>query len=209
MRHLSIVLVIGLWLFGALTLTSVPLMAAPLAEVSRQQACGVERWPVKTLSDDDVGRVNFTPVPSRVSDLVGVRAPSRRTLQRMNRTRVVPSELRTVTLTAYTVLAKAETDSDFHVVIEDVDDPSITMIVEFPDAGACAQNTAPALVTQMEAARAAFVQTFGVPPASHFAPVFGKAEITGVVFFDFKHGQRGVARNAIELHPVLGFHPVP
>ena len=28
---------------------------------------------------------------------------------------------------------------------------------------------------------------------------------TGVAFFDFPHGQTGVARNAIELHPLLGF----
>jgi hypothetical protein len=27
----------------------------------------------------------------------------------------------------------------------------------------------------------------------------------GVVFFDYKHGQTGVAPNAIELHPILGF----
>ena len=26
-----------------------------------------------------------------------------------------------------------------------------------------------------------------------------------VAFFDFKHGQTGVAPNAIELHPILGF----
>jgi hypothetical protein len=29
--------------------------------------------------------------------------------------------------------------------------------------------------------------------------------VTGVAFFDFKHGQTGVAPNAIELHPILGF----
>jgi hypothetical protein len=31
-------------------------------------------------------------------------------------------------------------------------------------------------------------------------------KITGVAFVDFKHGQTGVAPNAIELHPILGFH---
>ena len=31
------------------------------------------------------------------------------------------------------------------------------------------------------------------------------ATITGVAFFDFKHGQAGVALNAIELHPILAF----
>jgi hypothetical protein len=32
-----------------------------------------------------------------------------------------------------------------------------------------------------------------------------QARVLGVAFFDFKHGQTGVAPNAIELHPILGF----
>jgi hypothetical protein len=32
-----------------------------------------------------------------------------------------------------------------------------------------------------------------------------RALVTGVAFFDFEHGQTGVAPNAIELHPILGF----
>jgi hypothetical protein len=32
-----------------------------------------------------------------------------------------------------------------------------------------------------------------------------RANVTGVAFFDFQHGQTGVAPNAIELHPVLAF----
>ena len=36
--------------------------------------------------------------------------------------------------------------------------------------------------------------------------VCARAKITGVAFFDFKHGQTGVAPNGIELHPLLGFH---
>jgi hypothetical protein len=34
---------------------------------------------------------------------------------------------------------------------------------------------------------------------------FPKARVVGVAFWDFNHGQTGVAPNAIELHPVLGF----
>jgi hypothetical protein len=34
-----------------------------------------------------------------------------------------------------------------------------------------------------------------------------RATLTGVRFFDFKHGQTGVADNAVELHPVFGFKP--
>jgi hypothetical protein len=35
--------------------------------------------------------------------------------------------------------------------------------------------------------------------------VCARARIVGVAFFDFLHGQTGVAPNGIELHPVLGF----
>lgn len=35
--------------------------------------------------------------------------------------------------------------------------------------------------------------------------VCAKARVVGVAFFDYLHGQKGVARNGIELHPVLGF----
>src|SRR5262249_42885942 len=32
-----------------------------------------------------------------------------------------------------------------------------------------------------------------------------RARVTGVAFFDFFHGQTGVAPNAIELHPILAY----
>jgi len=32
-----------------------------------------------------------------------------------------------------------------------------------------------------------------------------RARVAGVAFFDFDHGQTGVAPNAIELHPILHF----
>ena len=56
--------------------------------------------------------------------------------------------------------------------------------------------------------------TIGAKPAMRHAMAIARshvrlcrqAKITGVAFFDFKHGQTGVAPNAIELHPVLGFH---
>ena len=32
-----------------------------------------------------------------------------------------------------------------------------------------------------------------------------RARLVGVAFWDFRHNQTGVAPNAIELHPILGF----
>jgi hypothetical protein len=42
--------------------------------------------------------------------------------------------------------------------------------------------------------------------ARSYVQLCGRAKVTGVAFFDFNHGQTGVAPNAIELHPILGFH---
>jgi len=41
--------------------------------------------------------------------------------------------------------------------------------------------------------------------ARRAARVCSRARVVGVAFFDYDHGQTGVAPNAIEFHPVLGF----
>jgi hypothetical protein len=57
----------------------------------------------------------------------------------------------------------------------------------------------------MASARSAIIAACGQPSSSHFTDLNGTATVTGVGFFDFPHGQTGVAPNAIELHPVLRF----
>jgi hypothetical protein len=161
--------------------------------------CGVERWPVKTISDRDAARVNLNPVITSVSTLVGLPAPNPPPVARLR-----PVEFTTYTVTASVVEAKLEHDSDIHLVIATPGHPTQTMIVEFPDAPACTPGTARPLVTRMHNARAAFVARFGMPGPT-LTRLSGSAQITGVGFFDRIHGQAGVAPNGIELHPVLGF----
>jgi hypothetical protein len=86
-------------------------------------------------------------------------------------------------------LVRHEDDSDLHVVIEDAQGQ--TMITEAP-LPACAPRATLTRRQQMAQARAA-------------VRVCPRASITGVAFFDFQHGQTGVAPNAIELHPILAF----
>jgi len=57
----------------------------------------------------------------------------------------------------------------------------------------------------MAAARAALLRSCGPARTGRFRLLTGTATITGVAFFDVIHGQRGVAPNGIELHPVLSF----
>ena len=83
---------------------------------------------------------------------------------------------------------RPEDDGDFHLVLRD---GPLHMIAEVPSP-ACIAGAIPVRRAQMRAARAA-------------VQLCARAQITGVAFFDYKHGQTGVAPNAIELHPILGF----
>jgi endonuclease YncB( thermonuclease family) len=119
--------------------------------------------------------------------------------------RIAPTELTTYAVTANVVKFKLEDDRDVHVVISDLNDPTQTMIVEFPDAVNCDGASTSAHAAEMQAARSALIARYGTPPSSSFKSLSGTATFVGVGFFDFKHGQTGVAPNAIELHPVLSF----
>jgi hypothetical protein len=79
------------------------------------------------------------------------------------------------------------------------------MVVEIPDpdcGGVCASPK----LTDIKKARQDFAAQFpNAPPDPEFKVVQGnvEVEVTGVGFFDFAHGQTGLAQNCIELHPVL------
>jgi hypothetical protein len=89
---------------------------------------------------------------------------------------------------AAVTLVRAEDDGDFHLVLRD---GALHMIAEAPSTS-CLAGATPIRRAQMQTARAA-------------VRVCARAQITGVAFFDYKHGQTGVAPNAIELHPILKF----
>jgi hypothetical protein len=71
--------------------------------------CGVERWPVKTLSDLDALRVNLTPIRSSVMELTSIPRPSGSFSY--NR-RVAPIELTTYVVKAIVVELRGEEDND-------------------------------------------------------------------------------------------------
>ncbi len=157
--------------------------------------CGTERWTVKTGSDADISKVNLTSTTTTIASLVGITAPG--SLPSNNR--VAPVELttyrlRNVTMTKY----KAETDSDYHIVVSD---GSRTMIVEIPHPG-CVSGSSP-LYSKIQSARAAFDAKYSA--TTSFKTSSDYVTIVGVGFWDFNHGQTGVAPNAIELHAVTFF----
>lgn len=167
--------------------------------------CGQERWKVKTSADKDAQRVNFTPEVTTISVLTALPAPTRAELDAHADTRF-PAELKTYTVTAYLVGFKLESDEDFHIVLADVGAPTKTMIAEMPS-GDCVPESLKGNSMQM---RALFQKSFGraTPRLKHLLARKIKLEVTGVGFFDFLHGQTGVAPNGFELHRVLSWKEV-
>lgn len=169
-------------------------LAMPLNAGATGAACGTERWNVKTLTDPAASTVDFTPKPATVEQLTSLQVPGPIILH----TPRYPAERQTYQISAGLVGFKLETDSDIHVVISG---PSgATMIAEIPDPG-CIGTLKQA---EMRKARTDFIQLFG-QPTKKFTRVTGspRLTVTGVLFFDLLHGQTGVAKNGVELHPVL------
>ena len=168
--------------------------------------CGTERWAIKTLTDADAAKVSaVTPIATSISDLTLKAAPK----QLPQNSRIAPVENEQVTVKALLIAWKEEAgakgDHDFHLVLADPQDHSRTIIAEIPSpdcASACSSTSAKnfkaardVLTVELGPAPQSIKVTSIVPPRT--------VEVTGVSFFDFDHGQDGLAPNCIEIHPVL------
>ena len=164
---------------SAATLATSAAMAAPTSHATSNATCGVERWTVKTLQD----RPRLLPArKTTIHFLVTRPAPAHIPDTRL------PFERHVYTVVARVVLVRAEDDSDLHVVLQHGGNH---MITEAPSPS-CDRHATPLRRRQMRVAR-------------NHVRLCARARVTGVAFFDFDHGQTGVAPNAIELHPILGF----
>jgi hypothetical protein len=165
-------------------------------------SCGAKRWPVKTLADPAGRGLRLDRVQAT-------------TIEALRRLPAQPGGESwrggTVERTVYRVAARLvaakviEDDSDIHLVIADPKTGG-SLIAELPAFGCTVGATRRARLL-MQRARVAFLRACGDPGAVHYVE-YGRrsrATVTGLGFFDFLHGQRGVAPNAIELHPVIGF----
>jgi hypothetical protein len=156
--------------------------------------CGVERWSVKTGTDADIGLVNVnTSTATTIAALRALTAPA--TLPANNR--VQPTETTVFTLNATLTQYKLESDSDYHLVLQD--GSGNTMIVEIPSPN-CVGAGSP-FGPGISNARAAFDARFTATTSFQTANI--PVAVKGVGFFDFLHGQTGVAPNGIELHAIL------
>lgn len=111
--------------------------------------------------------------------------------------RIAPTEITVYRVTATLTKYKLESDSDYHLVLDD--GAGHTMIAEIPDP-ACVGSGSP-LASSIEKARTEMTAKYS--PTGSFHTTNVPVTVTGVGFFDYDHGQTGVAPNAIELHAVL------
>lgn len=164
-------------------------------EAVTSNACGVERWAVKTGTDTGGRRINLNVVTSaNIFHLRSLPAPG----DLPGYSRIPPVEDTVYRVQARIARVKIEADSDYHLVLEDAG--GRTMIGEIPDPR-CVGSSSPFL-PRIRAVRSTFDRRYTV--TEQWQRINAPVTITGVGFFDFKHGQSGVAPNAIELHPVLG-----
>lgn len=162
--------------------------------------CGVERWSVKTGTDPDAGQVDITTsTPASITALAAIQPPASLPSDQ----RIAPTETTLFTVDATLTEYKLEADSDYHLVIKD--SSGHTMIAEIPDP-ACVGIASPFL-GDIQTVRQVFDNQYAATGAFQTANV--PVCLTGVGFFDFIHGQTGVAPNGIELHPVLGVQFTP
>jgi hypothetical protein len=155
--------------------------------------CGVERWSVKTGTDTTASNIDPTLVDTTVTALATFSVPASLPAT----SRIAPHEdttyrLRNVTL----VSVKQEADGDYHLVLSDGHQ---TMIAEIPSPS-CVGSTSP-LRSKIQSARATLDAAFHV--SGSVTKIGHPVTVSGVGFFDFKHGQNGVAPDGFELHPVL------
>jgi hypothetical protein len=165
----------------ALALPAVLVGSPTSRQVPVTSVCGVERWTVKTLQD----RPRL--LPSRAVTIAYL--VSRRPPVALPDTRL-PFERHIFRVTASVTLIRSEDDGDLHIVLSDA--RGRTMITESPSSPSCASRAISLRRRQMSRAR-------------RRVRLCAKARVTGVAFFDYFHGQTGVAPNGIELHPVLAF----
>jgi hypothetical protein len=163
------------------------------------------RWAVKTGSDEAARKIETTPEALEKVEVVTVKEMTewaRPKLKSDNvQERQEPYETKLVTVVAeLTDYRLSKDDQDLHLVLKEPDQPEgLTIIGEIPD---------PSVVIKENPWREFFISTRAkfyevFKPRSSWKTANRKVKVTGVPFFDLAHGQRGVAKNGIEIHPIL------
>ena len=174
-----------------------PILLAPVTlflALSIHAQCGVERWSVKTGTDSGASAINLS---SYVSTTIYNMQQSTKPASLPASTRISPRETTQYQVSGTLIKYAKESDSDYHLVIKD--SAGRTMIVEIPAPNCVGAGSpfGPGVANARRQFDARFTAT------STFKTTSTAVTVRGVGFWDFLHGQTGVAPNGIELHSVL------
>ena len=159
--------------------------------------CGIERWPVKTLSDPSATSVDLLSVQTTTIGALNQLTPHCSSLPSL---RTYPEEFKTFEVTGKILVVRLEDDHDYHVALQDLSDPSVTIVTEIADASCEGPATSP-FRQLLGQARNAFNAIIG---GQSFSAMIGETlKVRGVGFYDFNHGQTGRSQSCLEIHPVI------
>lgn len=164
-------------------------------KIQDEQCGGKDRWDVKTLCDNDSRKIDSVIVISTVKQM--------RTLQTKRIGNTTPrfgDEFHIFQIDCKIREYKTEADGDYHLVMTDLNDSTITMIGEIADPY-CQKTMRSEYLGKFIDSQASFQM---VQRTAKYVQN-SVYRITGVGFFDKLHGQLGVAPNGIELHPIIKF----
>ena len=158
------------------------------------QICGgIDQWDLKTMTDVYANNVKLTPIKTTVAELRKIPAP----IKCLSRTE---EELKTYQVDCKIVDYRLEEDGDYHLVLIDLKDTTLTIVAEIPD------YTCPSVAQSKQASKYKKARDeFEKHKAPNKKVKDGIYRVVGVCFFDKIHGQLGISDNGIELHPVLKF----
>ena len=160
-------------------------------------SCGVERWPVKTLSDSAASQVDLGSVQSvSIKDLNLMAAHC----SGIPESRTFGAEFQVFETTGRVIVSQFEDDRDYHIALADPADAAYTAIVEAPDPacnGAAQSSLRPLLVEARS-------QLDAIIAGRSLSALMGQTlRVRGVGFYDFNHGQTGRSQSCMELHPLI------
>lgn len=161
------------------------------------ESCGEERAAVKLGTDQQARQVPPAPVNATIAELA-LRPRPANTPEDTRARDERGTELTMWRVTGQVIAYKLEEDGDYHLVIADA--AGNHMIAEIP-AAECAK--AGVWADQIAAARALAARQLHPTARAYWTTAPPTVTITGPGFFDKLHGQLGVAKNGIEIHPVV------
>jgi len=169
-----------------------------------------ERWPVRTGIDQDVSKVNRSPLPTSIEELIarerpiGMKAIDHDTFSYHSK-REQPAETTTWLIDAQLKAFKLNQSGSYRLILGD--DNDLTIGSEVPDPSAVDESSP--WRESFSSVRRSLEEKIRFTKGFHYLTPPPPVRVTGVGFFSRPHGQKHAAPNGIELQPILEIEWLP